>query len=441
MQRFEPNIPRFLRAETVYVIQVGSRVFKLSGASLSSDGPSYFTEKFSKEPQREGEVLFIDRCAESFELICAYLQGYGLDVRDGVQFAMLVADAMYYDLPRLRGALQDYEYLFANVSGRTFKIARSVFKREGDSSNFFTLSSPQQPLCVGRSAELLQELLQWLGGASTELDELRRASLVAECRYYRFLNLEQRLLRAKVAYNPLNGSEYIEMRLQDLQEGCFEFPERKAPPAVPPQDNCCSDSTTESTPTLEGALPQLKRFKSNASVEKLKKDWNFALYRRPYVDVMARELIFQVDFPDCTLVFNCRSKTIHLQLASESARRFERLFSKPFREIGIDLAHYRVKDHSRDAQYGLPACISIAEFTVNGMKCPHVTRLVAEGKCDEKVINFGDMDQVTYSSGMQLHLTKSLWKLGVNGGNMILIALKAEAFAGTKEYCKTLNYL
>lgn len=462
MQQFDPMIPRLLPAEAMYSIQVGTKLFKVSGASLSSDGPSYFTDKFSREPQQAGEVLFIDRCSDTFQLIYLHLQGYVLDIRDEMQFTTLVSDAMYYNLPRLRRSLQDYDYLFANVSGRTFKIAKSLFKREGDSFNYFTLTSdrvyadlesvfidkqllrppPQEPLYVSRSADLLQDLLQWLGGATMELDDSRRASLVAEARYYHLQNLEQRLLKAQLSYNPLTGTDHIMMRLQDLQEGHFEFPDHQlTPAAVSLQENCCSDSTTESTPSLEGPLPQLKRFKSNPSVEKLKKKWNFACYKRPFVDQKAHELVFQIDPSDCTLVFNRRNKIIHLQLASQSAKRFEKLFSKPLKEIGINLANYKVKDQGQEPKYGLPACISIADFTVNGMKCPHVTRLVAEGKCDERVIDFADMDQLNYCSGVQLHLTKSLWKFGVNGSNLILIALKAEAFTGIKEYCRTLEYL
>lgn len=456
MEEFNPAIPCLLPAESMYLIQVGSRLFKVSGASLSSDGPSYFTEKFTREPQENGEVLFIDRSAETFELIYAHLQGYAVNVRDEVQFTMLVSDAMYYNLPRLRKALREYDYLFANVSGRTFKIPRSLFRRPGDEFNYFTLTAdrayadletvfidqqllrppPQQPLYVPRSAELLEALLLWLGGASTELDECRRGSLVAEARYYRLLNLEQRLLKAKIAYNPLTGDEFITMRLRDLRQGRFEFP------FVTLQHGaCCEDSMAEGTPSNGDSSPQLKRLKPNSCPEKPAPKWKFASYKRPHLDEKARELVFQIDRADCTLVFNRRSKIIHLLMTSASALLFQTLFEKPLHEVGIEAKRYLVKGTEGDPQYALPACVSLAEFTVNGMKCPNITRMVADGNCEERVIDFTNMDKVSCCTGMQLHLTQSLWKLGVDDRGLILVALKATAVAGTKEYCRTLDYV
>lgn len=453
---FDPTIPKLLPHENMYMIQVGTKLFKISGASLSSDGPSFFTERFADGKSGGENVLFIDRSAEIFELIYLHLQGYFIEIRDEVQFTMLFADAMYYGLPRLRSLLNEYEYYFANISGKTFKIARSLFRREGDSPNYFSMTSmalyadvaamfidkklirppPQSALSVPRSAEFFQQLLQLLGGASVELDDRRRESLIKECRYYRFLNLEQRLVKAHVSFNPLTQAETILLGLPDIARHGVSF-NRTA--LQVPQDSCCS--TTESTPAPEDQQPPLKRQRSDVGSERPRKNWNLVQYRRPYVDTAPRDLLFQIDAMDCTLIFNRKRKTVHLEMMDQTAVQFERAFGGALRDNDVDLDRFRVKDQRRRAHFGLPACISIGDYVVNGSKCTHISRLVAESSCDEKVIDLTVTDQLSYCCGLQLHLTKSVWKMGIDNGNVILIALKANAFAGTKEFCKLLEYL
>lgn len=454
---FDPSIPNLLPHENMYKIQVGTKLFKISGASLSSDGPSFFTERFGESRNQGDNVLFIDRSAEIFELIYLHLQGYYIEIRDEVQFTMLFADAMYYGLPRLQSMLSEYEYYFANISGKTFKIAKSLFRREGDSPNYFSMMSmalyadvtsvfinkklirppPQSALSVPRSAEFFQELLQLLGGASVEMDDKRRESLIKECRYYRLLNLEQRLIKARVSFNPITQGETILMSLRDVFKQGVSFLDSKLP------ENCCLDAETtgESTPTLEDQSPKLKKLKSNPSVDKVKKNWNLAQYKRPYLDTAPRDLLFQIDNTDCTLIFNRKSKTVHLEMMDKSASLFEKTFAAVLRENDVELSNFTVKDQRKRPHLGLPACISIGDYVVNGTRWPRISKFVTESSCDENVIDFTNMEQVSYCPGLKLHLTQSIWKLGINNGNMILIALKAKAFTGTKEFCKILDYI
>ncbi|KAG7140914.1 hypothetical protein HYQ46_007912 [Verticillium longisporum] len=80
------KIPRILPHERVFPIQIGSQLFKLSGASISSDAPSYFSQYFYcqiKRAQETGEdlstairTLYIDRDPETFHDISLHLQGY-----------------------------------------------------------------------------------------------------------------------------------------------------------------------------------------------------------------------------------------------------------------------------------------------------------------------------------------------------------------------------
>ena len=79
-EEFNPAVFEVLPHEKVYSIQVGYKLFRLSGLSLSSDAPSYFTKFFSQE-ENEEKVLFFDRSPQIFEKIYNHLQGYPSTLR------------------------------------------------------------------------------------------------------------------------------------------------------------------------------------------------------------------------------------------------------------------------------------------------------------------------------------------------------------------------
>ncbi len=126
------KIPKILPHERVFPIQIGSELFKLSGASLSSDGelvlppsplprqcaaywltrpgfvaPSYFSQYFKcqiKTAEENGQdiasairTLYIDRDPGTFRYISLHLQGYHVQPRDGTHFVRLFADAQFYN--------------------------------------------------------------------------------------------------------------------------------------------------------------------------------------------------------------------------------------------------------------------------------------------------------------------------------------------------------
>lgn len=135
-ERTVSRIPNVLPHERVFPIQIGSELFKLSGAALSSDGqrarlalflrllrlflcllllmqlttagaaPSYFSQYFLcqlRTAQDEGEgagatlrTLYIDRDPATFRDIALHLQGYHLTPRDSTHFVRLFADAQFY---------------------------------------------------------------------------------------------------------------------------------------------------------------------------------------------------------------------------------------------------------------------------------------------------------------------------------------------------------
>ena len=56
-EEYNPEVPPILPHEKIYSIQVGYRLYRLSGLSLSSDAPSYFT-KFSNNLKMKKKYYF-----------------------------------------------------------------------------------------------------------------------------------------------------------------------------------------------------------------------------------------------------------------------------------------------------------------------------------------------------------------------------------------------
>lgn len=100
------KIPHILPHERVFPVQIGTELFKLSGASLSSDAPSYFSQYFrcqldtaenrGVDPNAAIHTLYIDRDPVTFRDISLHLQGYHVKPVDGKHFVRLFADAQFY---------------------------------------------------------------------------------------------------------------------------------------------------------------------------------------------------------------------------------------------------------------------------------------------------------------------------------------------------------
>ncbi|KAK1754409.1 hypothetical protein QBC47DRAFT_383848 [Echria macrotheca] len=244
------KIPKLLPHERVFPIQIGSELFKLSGASISSDAPSYFSQYFQaqvKQAEENGEdlstavrTLYIDRDPTTFKDISLHLQGYHVQPRDARHFVRLFADAQFYSLPKLVSQLYE-ESIFTCVGGREFQISRDLFSGPGNSPNFFTLgfavffSSPEDlfpgldregllrppsiepPSIPNRSPDIFAELLHLLRGYPVHIrSEHHRAELLRDCRYFNFKGLEQRLIPHAISFNQARGREEIVLRLRDI---------------------------------------------------------------------------------------------------------------------------------------------------------------------------------------------------------------------------------
>ncbi|KAH7224881.1 hypothetical protein BKA60DRAFT_593256 [Fusarium oxysporum] len=233
-ERNVSRIPLILPHERVFPIQIGSELFKLSGASLSSDAPSYFSQYFvcqlesAKERNDESSsairTLYIDRDPVIFRDISLHLQGYHVQPRDGEHFL--------YE-----------ESIFISIGHREFQIPREIFNDPGNSPNYFSLgfaaffSRPDDlfpgldreglirppsilpPSVPKRSADTFAELLHFLRGYPIRIrDEAHRQDLLSDARYFHFKGLEQRLIPHSLSYNQATRRDEIVLRLENIQK-------------------------------------------------------------------------------------------------------------------------------------------------------------------------------------------------------------------------------
>lgn len=300
--QFDPIIPDILPHEQVFSIQVGEHLFKLSGASLSSDAPSYFTTFFLKHkdlPASEWPILYIDRSPKIFSMIVSHLQGYYVKPDNDVDFVYLLLDANYYHLPRLVRQLTNSEF-HVHIGGESFRIARNVFNGPGDTPNFFTLgfstffgseiSPPRKsfkrppplapPSVPQRSGELFKDLIRGLQGSSLDIkDEKHRSLLLAECRYYRFLGLEQKLMAHSIRKNRARNVDEIVIELRHIR----------------PKQLKVRDISEVLVPKSAA-----KHIQPSENHEGFQLTPLSAFYKRPFVDTTDRELIIQLTSSEFT---------------------------------------------------------------------------------------------------------------------------------------------
>ncbi|KAK4142006.1 uncharacterized protein C8A04DRAFT_38660 [Dichotomopilus funicola] len=245
------HIPNILPHERVFPVQLGSELFKLSGASISSDAPSYFSQYFKCQIERAHaagqdigsaiRTLYIDRDPVTFRDISLHLQGYHVQPRDATHFVRLFADAQFYHLPKLVSQLYE-ESIFTSIGSVEFRIPRDLFADPGNSPNFFTLGfsaffshpggdvfpgldregllrppSIVPPSVEGRSPEIFAQLIHLLRGYPIHIrNETHRAELLRDCRYFNFKGLEQKVIPCATSFNLARGRDEIVLRLRDI---------------------------------------------------------------------------------------------------------------------------------------------------------------------------------------------------------------------------------
>ncbi|PTU23172.1 hypothetical protein P175DRAFT_0433207 [Aspergillus ochraceoroseus IBT 24754] len=199
-----------LPPEKVFSIQIGTELFRLSGASIASDG-------------------------------------YHVQPKDGSQFVKLFADSQFYSLPRLMSQLFESEIII-QIGDRHFQIPRDIFSNSGDSPNFFSLgfaaffASPAEvfpgldrrgllrppaivpPSVPNRDGEVFAQLLHLLRGYPLHIqNEAHRTELLRDCRYFHLRGLEQKLIPHHISVNPIRGRSEIIIRLEDVRRSGIDI--------------------------------------------------------------------------------------------------------------------------------------------------------------------------------------------------------------------------
>lgn len=243
VSEYDPEITEILPFNKVYSIQVRNEVFTLSGLSLSSDGPSYFTNHFLE--CGNSQVLYVDRDPNVFSYISRYLQGYHIETGSAALYALLWQDSLYFNLSRLQSILNKENH-FAVVGGKSFLIPKSLLSKYGNEPNFFSIQHntilegystliknrtikrpvPLQPISIpNRSPAIFDDLLEVLRGNTMVIkNDQHRDLLMKEARYYRFLETEQRMVKHRVVNNPFSvAKQDIIINIDDVRpEGVFE---------------------------------------------------------------------------------------------------------------------------------------------------------------------------------------------------------------------------
>ncbi|KAH8599491.1 hypothetical protein B0O99DRAFT_612125 [Bisporella sp. PMI_857] len=322
-RKLNTDIPHILPHERVFPIQIGQELFRLSGASISSDAPSYFSEFFGAQlrvAKENGDdpnavrTLYIDRDPVTFKDISLHLQGYHVSPRDGSHFVKLFADAQFYSLPRLMSQLYE-DRTFISIGNRDFQIPRDLFNDPGNSPNYFTLGfavffttpndlfpglsregllrppSIMPPAVSGRSADTFAELIHLLRGYPLHIkNETHRAELLRDCRYFHFKGLEQKIIRHHIGFNLSRQRSEITLRLEDVRQSGISVV----------GDPTASASETAGPGGLIG----------------------WVNYARPFVDDKSYDLILEIG-DECTKI---HLHTMRAEFFGEGKKRISRLF-------------------------------------------------------------------------------------------------------------------
>ncbi|CAH2352858.1 BTB/POZ domain-containing protein [[Candida] railenensis] len=426
-EEFNPQIPLILAHDKIFQIQVGTKIYRLSGASLSSDAPSHFTNFFSV-PVNQDKILFIDRSPDIFDLIYQHLQGYQISVDNDSQFIQIYSDSYYFSLRRLQKFLAE-EDVFANVGNESFKISRSLFTQTGNFPNYFTISlsslltdniesiksknmirpPPQRSVTVpNRSPKLFRDLLELLRKNYLVIEnEEHRNSLLRECKYYRFLELEQQTIKHKILNNPFgtDNKQEIVIGLKDLSpKGFFN----ESPPDG----------------SREVALQ----------------------YCRPYIaNEPKRTLIFQIDsgcdtyikdYSEVKLIVNKAVGISVVNITNKLSNRMIQLFK------GI-CEPFEVKTNAETGSQEISVLVGLKDCksTVNGlaMKTNWIYGLLNESKGaenDEEVTTKKRKSEQPHGDILEIRLTKSLWKMMFRGKKLRLHCISFEGLTDESAFIK-----
>ncbi|TGO42229.1 hypothetical protein BHYA_0011g00630 [Botrytis hyacinthi] len=404
------DIPSHLPHEKVFPIQIGTELFRLSGASLSSDAkkpraPSYFSQYFQnqlRQAEEKGEdpntairTLYIDRDPITFKDISLHLQGYHVAPRNASHFVKLFADAQFYSLPRLISQLYE-ENIFITVGDREFQIPRELFSDPGNSPNYFSLSftiffsSPTEifpglsregllrppsilpPSVPNRSSKTFSEILHLLRGYPLEIrSPEHRAELLRDCRYFHLKGLEQKLIPHSISYNLLRKKSEITIRLADIRQSGLSIL------------TDISSSTAPSPEPLTSPNPS-----TISSV-------GYVHYQRPFADSSPSELILEIGDSAALLHWN----TMRLEFFGETKTRMGKLLEIVATKLNLPVKQplgLLMKNGGASSEPASPGKSGLSEEMVRvvlGEGCGVV--------CDGKVVDLNGATDENFSVGGQ----------------------------------------
>lgn len=384
-QMVSPVIPDTLQHEKMYSIQIGDHTFKLSGASLSYDSPSYFTDYFLANPT--ATVVYIDRSPKVFEKIYAHLQGYSIKIEDDFEFFYLLLDANYFRLKRLKSRIIS-EGLIINIGGKIFNLPKEIMSSKGNYPNFFSViynsmlldpyaknklfirPPPITPYVCNRSSVIFEDILYALYGNTVEIkSEEHRKNLINECKYYQFFGLEQKFINCKILENPFSSNEEILINYEDIKK-----------------DGLLND-------TLDSMIGQNNAF-------------TVVKYSRPYVDTgVYRDLVLQIKSTDVNLMVNPSLNFVNLLIYNKTAIKLKDILAK----ITDDYIYEK-----RDNSQTLTVLIQMNDSVgfLNSLKMEHgwLNTLINVNKEDK---SFDDNKVIS------IKLLKSQWTINVQGRSKI----------------------
>ncbi|KAL8848374.1 MAG: hypothetical protein Q9221_006623 [Calogaya cf. arnoldii] len=165
----------------------------------------------------------------------------GFSIQIGSELFKLSGASIMSDVPRLQTQLFESE-IFVEVGNEHFRVPRDIFSAPGDTPNYFTLgftvffTSPgdvfpglnpkgllrppgiQPPRIPNRSPQIFSDLLHTLRGYPLTIkNEDHRNQLLKDARYYNLRGLEQKLIPHDITFNLEQRMTEIVIRLQDLK--------------------------------------------------------------------------------------------------------------------------------------------------------------------------------------------------------------------------------
>ncbi|KAI6828092.1 hypothetical protein KC332_g7606 [Hortaea werneckii] len=443
-----------LPSRKVFPIQIGDKLFRLSGASISSDAPSYFSQFFEQQlRQHEGadgvRTLYIDRDPATFEDISLHLQGYHIEPRDGPHFVKLFADAQFFSLPRLTAQLFA-SAIYIRIGDTEFQVPRDLFNDPGNSPNYFSLGfsaffttpsdvfpglsqqallrppSIMPPSIPHRSARVFADLLHVLKGYPLEIrSEEHRQELLRDARYFHLKGLEQRLIPHHISYNMGRGTTEIVIRLEDVRQSGIVFVANKA------NESPSRDSPAGPEATSSSVYP----------------GWIY--YQRPYVDSEAYNLILEITGEEETYLSLMTDRAsvagrvakaaFHRQTLARITSLFSVIATKANAPIiqAFSLQNPKFKDERVQVRIG-----SDAYVTLNGRPWSIESGIEVVEHADDEMNDGRTLQQIEgreriYGKGQDMDwiVKKAQWRLrvqpahfgGRSGVEVVLIPVRIEA--------------